>query len=77
MSQNYRFYQQRADEAAADAKSSTLENVRERHERAEKTWRGLAEQARKVEHDREKAKEDRRVRIEAEEAEAAAEVGED
>jgi hypothetical protein len=74
MSQNYRFYEERAEEAAADAKASTLENVRERHERAEKTWRGLAEQARKVEDDRVKAKEERRLRIEAEEAEAEAQA---
>lgn len=73
MAQGYEFYQARADEAAADAKAATLDNVRERALRAEKTWRGLADQARKVELDRMKAKEERRVRIEAEEAEAARE----
>tara|TARA_B100001057_G_scaffold230488_1_gene230778 strand:- start:93 stop:317 length:225 start_codon:yes stop_codon:yes gene_type:complete len=68
MSQNYHFYKLRADEAAADADSAELENVRQRHLGAEKTWRGLAEQARKVEHDRATAKQERLQRIAAEEA---------
>ena len=55
MAESYEFCCERADAAAAAAKSATLDNVREREIRAEKTWRGLAEQARKVKLDREKA----------------------
>lgn len=65
MAEPYEFYCQRADAAAAAAESATLDNVRERELRAEKTWRGLAEQARKVRLDREKAqreKDERRDR---------------
>ena len=68
MSQTYQFYKQRADEAAASAEAAELDNVRQRHLGAEKTWRGLAEQARKVEHDRAHAKEARLLRIAEEEA---------
>ncbi|WAT17649.1 hypothetical protein OZN62_12125 [Aurantiacibacter sp. MUD11] len=70
MSQGYQFYMEQAEKAATDAKDATLENVRDRHLRAEETWRGLAEQSRKVEEDRVKAKEERRLRIEAEMLEA-------
>ena len=45
MSQTYEFYTARADEAAADAASATLDNVRERALRSEATWRALAHQA--------------------------------
>ena len=55
MSQTFEFYDARAEEAAAEAKAATLDNVRERSLRAEKTWRGLATQARKVKTEREKA----------------------
>ncbi|MEL6707544.1 MAG: hypothetical protein AAFP79_04625 [Pseudomonadota bacterium] len=55
MADSYEFYRERADAAAAAAESATLDNVREREIRAEKTWRGLAEQARKVKLDREKS----------------------
>ena len=55
MAESYEFCCERADAAAAAAKSATLDNVREREIRAEKTWRGLAEQARKVKLDREKS----------------------
>ncbi len=48
MSQSYEFYTERADAAAAAAKQATLDNVRERELRAEKTWRDLAKQARAV-----------------------------
>lgn len=54
MSQTYEFYSARADEAAADAKAAQLANVRERALRSEKTWRGLAEQARSVAETRRK-----------------------
>jgi hypothetical protein len=55
MAQTYEFYCERADEAAALAKQATLENVRERELRSEKTWRGLAEHARKTVEERAKA----------------------
>ena len=54
MSQTFEFYDARAKDAAAEAKAATLDNVRERSLRAEKTWRGLAVQARKVKTEREK-----------------------
>lgn len=55
MAQTYKFYCERADEAAALAAKATLENVRDRELRSEKTWRGLAEHARKTIEEREKA----------------------
>jgi len=55
MAQTYEFYCERADEAAALAERATLANVRERELRSEKTWRGLAEHARKTVEEREKA----------------------
>lgn len=72
MSQTFEFYDARANEAANEAEAATLDNVRDRCLRAEKTWRGLAEQARKVKLDRERAERDRVARREAEEAAAAA-----
>jgi hypothetical protein len=75
MSQTYQFYSQRAEEAAADAAAATLDNVRERALRSEKTWRGLAEQARKVELDRIKAEAIRAKRREAERLAAESEPG--
>jgi hypothetical protein len=69
MAQTYEFYAERADEAAALAAKATLENVRDRELRSEKTWRGLAEQARKTIADREKAE---RLRAEKRAAEAGA-----
>ena len=55
MSQSYEFYAERAKEAADEAAAATLDNVRERNLRAEKTWTALAEQAHKVKADRIKA----------------------
>lgn len=69
MAQTYEFYTERADAAAAAAKKATLENVKERELRSEKTWRSLADQARKVAHDRAEAE---RVREERRAAEALA-----
>ena len=66
MAQTYEFYHARAEEAAARAQSADLENVRERELRAEKTWRSLAAQARKVATDRAKAEEARAERRAAE-----------
>lgn len=71
MSQSFAFYDQRAREAAAEAEAATLDNVRDRNLRAEKTWRGLADHALKVEEDRAKAAQVRKDRIEREEREAA------
>ena len=59
MADSYEFYCERADAAAAEAERATLDNVREREIRAEKTWRGLAEQARRVKLDREKSQRDK------------------
>ena len=69
MAQTYEFYNARAEEAAARASEAKLDNVREREERAAKSWRGLAEQARKSVIAREKADADRIARREAEAAE--------
>jgi hypothetical protein len=68
MAQTYDFYCERADEAAALAAKATLDNVRERELRSEKTWRGLAEHARKTIEEREKAE---RVRAERRAAESS------
>ncbi|MGB3470490.1 MAG: hypothetical protein WBA51_06700 [Erythrobacter sp.] len=76
MAQTFEFYQERADAADAAAKKATLANVREREERAAKTWRGLAEQARKTAVDREKAVATRNAKREAEAQEAEAQEAE-
>lgn len=55
MAQTYEFYSERADAAAALAEAASLDNVRERELRAERSWRGLAEQARKIAEERAKA----------------------
>lgn len=55
MAMTYEFYCERADEAAALAAAATLDNVRERELRSERTWRGLAEHARKLVEERAKA----------------------
>lgn len=70
MSQTFDFYDARANEAAAEAAEATLDNVRERNLRAEKTWRALADQARKTVQAREKAEETKRAQREAEQAAA-------
>ena len=66
MAQTYEFYCERADEAALLAERATLENVRERELRSEKTWRGLAEQARRTVEERAKAERERAERRAAE-----------
>jgi len=71
MAQSYEFYCERADEAAALAEKATLDNVRERELRSEKTWRGLAEQARKTAVQRVKAENERAEKRAAEAEEAA------
>lgn len=66
MAQTYDFYRERADAAATAAENATLDNVRERELRSEKTWRALADQARKVAEDRAKADAEREARRAAE-----------
>lgn len=73
MAQTYEFYNERANAAAAAAKKAELDNVRERELRAEKTWRGLAEQARKGAVERERADAARVAKREAEKLAASAE----
>ena len=71
MAVTFEFYEQRADAAAAAAKKATLNNVRERELRAEKTWRDLANQAKIVAKQREKLereKAERRIHEAAPEA---------
>lgn len=70
MAQTYEFYTERADAAKKAAKAASLANVRERELRAEQTWRGLAEQARKVTSEREKAEAERAERRAAEAADS-------
>ena len=71
MSQSYEFYSERAQEAAGEAKSAELANVRERHERAAKTWTALANQAHKIRADREKAEATKAAQREHADREAA------
>jgi hypothetical protein len=74
LSQSVEFCDQRANEAAAEAGAAKLANVRERALRSEKTWRGLAAQAKKMIVERAKAdviRADRRA-AEAERAPALA-----
>jgi hypothetical protein len=74
----FEIYDLRANEAAAEAATADLANVRERALRSEKTWRGLATQAKKTLAERAKAdviRADRRA-AEAEQAAALA-VAED
>ena len=65
MSQTYEFYSARADEAAKAAGQADLANVRERELRAEKTWRGLADQARSVLETRTRVEREKREAREA------------
>ena len=65
MAATYDFYMQRADEAAKAAERATLDNVRERELRAEKTWRGLAQQAHAVAARRQKHEKEKELRQEA------------
>ena len=65
MQQGYKFYSARAAEAKAQAADSTLENVRLRALRSEAMFLKLADHARKVEDDREKARLKKAAEIEA------------
>ena len=72
MSQTFEFYTERADQSAAEASTAALANVRERALRSEKTWRGLAAQAKRTFAEREKADIERTARRAAEAEQAAA-----
>ncbi|MCK0098038.1 hypothetical protein MWU38_01465 [Qipengyuania sp. S6317L1] len=54
MAATFEFYDARATEAAQAAQEATLDNVRERNLRAERTWRDLADRSRKAALVREK-----------------------
>jgi hypothetical protein len=72
MSHTFEFYTERADQSAAEAGTADLANVRERALRSEKTWRGLAAQAKKMLAERAKAEIVRAERRTAEAEQAAA-----
>jgi hypothetical protein len=71
-SQSFEFYTERAEQSAAEASTADLANVRERALRSEKTWRGLAAQAKKMLAERAKAEIVRAERRTAEAEQAAA-----
>lgn len=52
MSKTVEFYEERAREAAEEARKATLVNVRERALRSEAAWRGMADRATAVEEAR-------------------------
>ncbi|MEB3416859.1 hypothetical protein VCJ71_12380 [Alteriqipengyuania sp. WL0013] len=70
MSQTFEFYNERANEAAADAKKAKLANVRRRLLRAERTWRGLAARAKAVAEMRTKVLREKAAERDAEAAKA-------
>ena len=65
MAESYKFCSERAEEAASAARNATLDNVRDRELRAEKTWRGLATQAKAVDEQRKKDAREKARRQEA------------
>ena len=65
MNQTFAFYDARAKESATEAAAAQLDMVRERCLRSEKTWRTLADQALRVQAEREKADVARAERQEA------------
>lgn len=62
MLHTYEFCTERADEALASAEAATLDNVRNRELRSEKSWRSLAELARTAAEGRVKAERERAER---------------
>ena len=70
MAGTYEFYCERAEAAAIAAAKATLDNVRERELRSEKTWRGLAEKARSVAEQRDRVERDKATKREFEETSA-------
>ncbi len=76
MVDTFKFYTERAEAAATAAENTTLENVRERELRAERTWRGLAQKAQAVAVQRKKVERDvaeRKAAEKAAEAQSSAE----
>ncbi len=61
MALSYEFLIERAEQAAQEAASSALENVRERALRSETAWRAMAKQVLAVARNRELAAQERRV----------------
>ena len=66
MAESYKFYLERAEAAAIAAGAATLDNVRDRELRAEKTWLGLAKQAEAAALQREKSEREKAQRRAAE-----------
>jgi len=48
MAQTLQFFEERAEEAAEEARNAVLENVRDRALRSEAAWRGMARRAREI-----------------------------
>ncbi|SMQ60454.1 hypothetical protein SAMN06297468_0423 [Altererythrobacter xiamenensis] len=67
MADSYKVCSERADAAAEAARNATLDNVRQRELRAEKTWRGLATQAKAVDEQRQKMAREKAAQQEAQE----------
>jgi len=66
MSTTREFYIARAEEAAAEAASATLANVRERAQRSSDAWREMADRMERVERQRVVTEQARAERIAAE-----------
>lgn len=56
MALTYEFLIERADQAATEAASARLDNVRDRALRSEKAWRVMADQLREVAEGRERTR---------------------
>ena len=56
MTQTYDFLVARAEEAAIEAKTASLDNVKKRALRSEAAWRGMADQTLKLTREREKVR---------------------
>jgi hypothetical protein len=56
MTQTYEFLIARADEAAIEAETASLDNVKERALRSEEAWRGMADRTLKLTREREKVR---------------------
>ena len=52
VAQTIAFYLERAEEAAEEARNATLENVRERAQRSEASWRAMATRMQTIEENR-------------------------
>jgi len=48
MAQTLQFFEERAEEAAEEARNAVLDNVRDRALRSEAAWRGMASRAREI-----------------------------